>query len=307
MMSDDAAELKTSWRDIAPFSLDGVENCAVPLLIAAPHGGRVYGADLAQDMRHFASVSIKLEDRFVDMVARTVAGRVGAASLVAHVPRAVIDLNRSSDDVDWGMVSGPVPENASRHGSNRRARSGLGLVPRRLPDTGEIWRRGLLGEDLRNRIQSVHRPYHAALGKALEAMRDRWGAVLLLDLHSMPPLRLEGHRAGARFVIGDRFGGSCGPTLTARALQFLALHGQAAAHNRPYAGGYVLDRHGAPARNIHAFQLEICRSLYLDERMEELSSGLGGLCDLLTGFCNHLASQIADLASAAPDGRMAAE
>ena len=306
-MSDGPTDLNDSWRDVAPFSIGGVEDCAVPLLIAAPHGGRIYGADVVQTMRDFDGVSVKLEDRFIDLVARAVAKSVGAASMIAHVPRAIIDLNRSSDDVDWSMVSGPVPENAVRHGNNRRARSGLGLVPRRLPDTGEVWSRRLAAEDLQNRIHLVHRPYHAVLGAALETMRDRWGAVLLLDLHSMPPLRSEQGQSGAHFVIGDRFGGSCAPALVGEALRFLAEHGQAAAHNRPYAGGYVLNRHGAPARNIHALQLEVSRSLYLDEAMTQLTSGMSNLCDLLHDFCRHLAGRVADLASSPPKGRMAAE
>ncbi|WP_240957014.1 N-formylglutamate amidohydrolase [Pseudopontixanthobacter vadosimaris] len=307
MMNDATTEPMTSWRDVAPFTMSGSTDCAVPLLIAAPHGGRVYGADLAQDMRHFASVSIKLEDRFADLLALNIASRVGAASLIAHVPRAVIDLNRSSDDIDWSMVSGKSPENDVRPGGNRRARSGLGLVPRRLPDTGEIWRGRLPAADLQSRIEMVHRPYHAALAKALGIMRDRWAAVLLLDLHSMPPLRSEGRHPAARFVIGDRFGGSCAPRLAAQALHFLNLHGHDAAHNRPYAGGYILDRHGAPARNVHALQLEICRSLYLDDLMTEPSSGFDDLCDLLTGFCSHLASRVADMAMSASGGRLAAE
>ena len=33
-----------------------------------------------------------------------------------------------------------------------------------------------------------------------------------------------------------------------------------AAQNRPYSGGYVLDRHGAPERGIHALQVEVCRA-----------------------------------------------
>ncbi|NTZ42984.1 N-formylglutamate amidohydrolase [Altererythrobacter sp. SALINAS58] len=306
-MSDGTADLKNSWRDVAPFSISGIDKCAVPLLIAAPHGGRNYGADVVQNMRDFDSVSVKLEDRFIDLVARAVATSVGAASLIAHVPRAIIDLNRSSDDVDWSMVSGPAPENAVRHGNNRRARSGLGLVPRRLPGTGEVWSRRLAAEDLKNRIQLVHRPYHAVLGAALEAMRDRWGAVLLLDLHSMPPLRSERGQNGADFVLGDRFGGSCAPALVAESLRFFAGYGQAAAHNRPYAGGYVLDRHGAPARNIHALQLEVSRSLYLDDPMTQPASGMSALCNLLDDLCRHLAARVADLASSPPKGRMAAE
>src|SRR5690606_16073345 len=111
---------------------------------------------------------------------------------------------------------------------------------------------------------------HAALSAALESLRDRWGAALLLDLHSMPPL---GPKSGANpapdFVVGDRFGASCDRALAAAAFDHLAAHHRRAAHNRPYAGGFVLDRHGAPGRGIHAMQVELCRTTYLDAELRQ--------------------------------------
>ncbi len=36
--------------------------------------------------------------------------------------------------------------------------------------------------------------------------------------------------------------------------------------NKPFAGGYITERFGAPAQGVHAVQIEIARALYLDER-----------------------------------------
>jgi N-formylglutamate amidohydrolase len=33
--------------------------------------------------------------------------------------------------------------------------------------------------------------------------------------------------------------------------------------NTPYSGNHILERHGMPARGIHAIQVEVDRSLYL--------------------------------------------
>ena len=44
--------------------------------------------------------------------------------------------------------------------------------------------------------------------------------------------------------------------------------------NRPYAGGYITEHHGRPARGVHALQIEINRGLYLDERTFEPNAGL---------------------------------
>jgi N-formylglutamate amidohydrolase len=226
-----------------------------------------------------------------------------AALLVAHAPRAMLDLNRSPEDVDWSMVvggaSGGAP-GAGRHSlANRRARGGLGIVPRRLAGFGEIWKGRLECSELEGRIAAIHRPYHAELSATLEDLRDRWGAALLLDLHSMPPL--PARRAGQpapEFVVGDRFGASCNRSLASAAFDYFAAHDRSVAHNRPYAGGYVLDRHAAPARGIHALQLEVCRSSYLDTRLAEPSGRAAGVARLIAGLVRALASEVAGLGEA---------
>ncbi len=276
------------------FTLALREPAPVPILIAVPHAGRVYPPALTALMRNQAAASLRLEDRFADLVAEAVARETGAGLLVAHAPRAMIDLNRAPDDVDWDMVTGGAPEPRGRLGAGRRARSGLGLVPRRLPGLGELWKRRMTAEELATRVEQVHRPYHAALAGGIEAMRDRWGAALLIDLHSMPPLGPKrGADAAPDFVIGDRFGASCDRTLSAAAFEHFAQAGRRVAHNRPYAGGYVLDRHAAPARGLHALQIEICRSSYLDARLQEPGAGLSAVARLVAGLVRRLAVELA--------------
>ena len=244
-----------------PFTLTLESSLPVPVLITVPHAGRDYPEDVIAAMRNPELGPRKLEDRFVDRLSEAVAQETGAALLVAHAPRAMIDLNRAPDDVDWSMVAGARPHGTSHSAANRRARSGLGLVPRRLPGSGEVWRQCLSAEELQRRIETVHRPYHRAVGDTLDRIRDRWGAALLIDLHSMPPLRTGSHgESAAEFVIGDRFGASCSGLLSAAALHRLGAMGRLAAHNRPYSGGYGLDHHAAPRRGIHAMQIEVCRS-----------------------------------------------
>ena len=281
----------------APGMAAFAQRCAhpkpIPILIAVPHAGRFYPASLTGRMRNPADAPLRLEDRLVDLLAEAVASATGASLIVAHAPRALIDLNRSADDVDWEMIAGGALPGGARMGAGRRSRSGLGLVPRRLPGIGEIWRGRISQAELAARIDLVHRPYHHALSEALEELRDRWGRALLIDLHSMPPLGpLTGPDAAASFVVGDRFGASCDGALVRAALHHLSDAGQLAAHNRPYAGGYVLDRHGAPARGLNALQLEVCRSVYLDAAMTGPGSGFAATVELLTGLVRRLASEV---------------
>jgi N-formylglutamate amidohydrolase len=276
------------------FTFTRFDPAPVPVLLAVPHAGRAYPASFARNMREPAAASLRLEDRLADVVAEAVARETGASLLVAHAPRAVIDLNRAPDDIDWDMVADAMPERRVRNAAGRRARSGLGLIPRRLPGLGELWRRKLSHDELAARLERVHLPYHATLAAGLEQLRDQWGAALLIDLHSMPPLGPKrGTDSAPDFVVGDRFGTSCDGALSAAAIDHLSAVGRKAAHNRPYAGGYVLDRHGATARGVHAMQIEICRSTYLDAQLREPSPGLAAVVRALAGLVRRMAEELA--------------
>jgi N-formylglutamate amidohydrolase len=284
-----------------PFTLT-LPDDAPPVLIAVPHAGRCYPPNVSARMRLPAYAKMRLEDRLVDLVAHAVARDTGAALLVAHAPRAMIDLNRGPEDMDWDMVTGlPPAERAAQH-SSTRARGGLGLIPRRLSGTGEIWRSPLPGAEVEARLAAVHEPYHQTLAAALHNLRAQWGAALLLDLHSMPPLAQTSSGGRVDCVIGDRFRAAAAPALSLAAINHLQAIGYRTAHNRPYAGGYVLDRHGNPGHDIHALQLELCRSLYLDEELREPGAGLPAIVSAVSGLVRRLAAELS-----APGQKLAAE
>jgi N-formylglutamate amidohydrolase len=285
--------------DGAPaFTLTVPPRLRLPVLVAVPHAGRAYPAGVTARMRDAGLAQLRLEDRHADRLGVAIARETGAALLVAHAPRALLDLNRAEDDVDWDMIDGgrpadmPAAEPGQR--SNARARSGLGLVPRRLPGSGEIWRGRLAPAELAARIEGIHRAYHTALEAALARICAEWGAALLVDLHSMPPLRAaEGEARAPVVVVGDRFGASCHNALVARGLAHLEARGVPAALNRPYSGGYVLDRHGAPRGGVHAVQIEVCRATYLDRQLSEPGAGLPAVAAMLVDLVRELGAEAA--------------
>jgi len=277
------------------YSLVHPQPSALPLLIAVPHAGRSYPGSLLERMRNPGFAALKLEDRYADRLGQEVARRTGAALLIAHAPRAMIDLNRDVQDIDWDMFSRGRPDNVGSYTPGMRARSGLGLIPRRLPGLGELWKRRHDAEDLAARLSGIHTPYHDCLSRTLGELRARWGAAMLLDLHSMPPLGFRGSPQAPEFVLGDRFGTSCHGALVAHCFGYFAEMRRGAAHNRPYAGGYVLERHGDPVQGVHALQLEIDRSSYLDSRLAEPGEGFDAMVDLLTELVRRLAAEVADM------------
>jgi N-formylglutamate amidohydrolase len=217
----------------------------------------------------------------------------------------MIDLNRATDDVDWDMFARGRPDSVGSYTPGMRVRSGLGLIPRRLPGLGELWKRRHDEEDLAARIDSIHTPYHACLAETLDGLRQRWGAAMLIDLHSMPPLGFRGGQAAPEFVLGDRFGATCHGSLVGSCFSYFAEQRCGTAHNQPYAGGYVLERHANPGEGIHALQLEIDRSRYLDARMVEPGPGFDRMVEVLIGLVRRLAGEVAELGRLQAPGRWA--
>lgn len=238
----------------------------MPLLLSVPHAGRDYPRALLDRLRVSPDALIRLEDRYVDRLA-ALAYRRGVPGIVARAPRAWVDLNRAADEVDSHMVDKGGQQDFAE--PSAKVRGGLGLIPRRLTGYGELWRSRWPLESVRSRVETVHAPYHQAVAGALETMRRRFGGAILLDLHSMPPLDPSGPGSAPRIVIGDRYGQSASSRVCERAVGHMESLGFKVALNHPYAGGYNLARHGNPGANIHAIQIEIDRSLYLDRALRE--------------------------------------
>jgi N-formylglutamate amidohydrolase len=224
----------------------------IPVLLSVPHAGRDYPDWLVELCGKGKAALRALEDPLVDRLIWRALGH-GVGAVIAQAPRAAVDCNRAEDEVDPGMVRG--------HGRSRmspRARGGLGIVPSRTAAHGHLWRRSISSAELEQRLADAYRPYHVAIEEQLGLLQDRFGCALLLDCHSMPAAN------GVKpVVVGDRFGRSAAPWLTAAALEIASVAGFCAAANDPFAGGHVLDRHGSPHKGVHALQIEVDRAAYL--------------------------------------------
>ncbi|URW76080.1 N-formylglutamate amidohydrolase [Sphingomonas donggukensis] len=263
-----------------------------PVVLSVPHAGRDYPPELLAALAVPEAALLPLEDRLADRLA--IAARGDETLFVARRPRAWIDLNRAEHERDPRIDDGA--SNAAAPYPSLKVRGGLGLIPRRASGATPIWRGRWSADAVAARIAADHRPYHSALAAALQAARARFGIAILLDVHSMPPLP---DRPAPQVVIGDRFGRSAGARLVARLDAAARAHGVRTALNAPYAGGHILDRHGAPARDIHAVQLEVDRTLYLDRDGRTLGQGFAGAAALLRDMAAAVADEATGLALAA--------
>lgn len=277
-------------ESLAGFDRYGPAVSASPVILSVPHAGRDYTPELLAKARVRPEILRRLEDRWADLLVHPLIDR-GFTVLVARAARATIDLNRHEREIDPGMVSGlPLGQPLQ---SSAKLRGGLGLLPRRLPGAPDLWRSPFAWEEVRGRIDSIHRPYHAAVTQLMRAAREAHGHAILIDLHSMPPLPPASPNVAApALIFGDRFGRSACARLVQLAADIGQGHGFPSAQNHPYAGDHMIERHGRPERDMHAIQVEIDRSHYLDVTLDRPGPGLERMRAFVTNLAQAMAEEL---------------
>lgn len=251
-----------------PFVLIEPLRRTAPLIFASPHSGRRYPPELLADARVSLISLRRSEDAYVDELFAGAAVH-GACVLSATVARAYVDLNRDPAELDPEMFDERPPQ--SPQTNSARVQAGLGAIPRISGDGQAIYRRKLSLSEADRRINNIHRPYHALLQNLLAETKAHFGCAVLIDCHSMPNNARGAHAPDV--VLGDRFGASCHPSVTALAEATLRRLGYRVARNTPFAGGHTTQFYGRPAAQVHALQIEINRGLYVDERTLERTNG----------------------------------
>lgn len=255
-----------------PFEVAEPSSLALPLVFSSPHSGSVYPRRFLAAARLEKAVLRRSEDAFVDELFAAAAA-LGAPLIKARFPRAYLDLNREPYELDPRMFEGRLPPYANTR--SLRVAGGLGTIARVAGQAQEIYAgRVPVGEAL-ERIEKLYKPYHARLRALLDRALRVFGIAVLIDCHSMPSgsprpgpaARAGGGEAAQKpdIVTGDRFGVSCGGHIISAAEETLRHCGYAVQRNKPYAGGFITEHYGDPAKGCHAMQIEVNRALYMDE------------------------------------------
>jgi N-formylglutamate amidohydrolase len=273
----------------------------VPFVFNSPHSGRYYPADFLAAACLDKHEIRRSEDLYVDRLFAPVV-ELGAPLMSAVYPRAYLDVNREPYELDPKMFEGRLPPFANVR--SLRVAGGLGTIPRVVSDAANIYRGPLSVAEGLGRIERIYRPYHDTLRHLLAQTHAAFGLAILIDCHSMPSnIRGGPSRARPDFVLGDRFGTSCMPELTDCVAGTLQGLGYTVCRNKPYAGGFITEHYGRPARGLHSLQIEINRALYMDEEELEPNPGFARLSRDLTG----LARALLGLLEGVAEPRQAAE
>lgn len=220
-----------------------------PVLVSVPHAGTRLSEGLAARLTR-AGRSLPDTDWYVDRLWSWVT-ELGAGLLVATHSRYVVDLNRPADDAP--LYTGPT----------------TGLVPVETFAGEPLYAEGAEpdADDVAVRIETYWRPYHDALARTLDAVRDRHGHAVLLDAHSIRsrvPRLFTGRLPDLNLGTWD--GRSADPGLAEQADAVLAgAAGFTHVRDGRFKGGHTTRHYGRPEQGIHALQLEMAQSAYMVE------------------------------------------
>src|SRR5271169_3097090 len=257
-MSEIGDELDPPFEVLEPAEGKG------PVLFNSPHSGSTYPREFLAISRLDIATLRRSEDSFVDEL---IAGVVkqGYPLMRAHFPRCFVDVNREPYELDPRMFEGRLPAFANTR--SLRVAGGLGTIARVVGDAREIYDRRLPVDEALGRIELYYKPYHRELRRLVMRAQQGFGLAILLDCHSMPSSASgRDERPRADIVLGDRYGTSCATLVTDVIEETLRDLGYSVLRNKPYAGGFITEHYGDPAAGLHAAQIEINRSLYMDER-----------------------------------------
>lgn len=220
---------------------------ASPLVLSMPHPGTGLPAEVAAQLN---ARGAQVED--TDWHMRQLYGfaeRFQPTIIEAGLSRFVIDLNRDPAGVSL------YPGQATTE-----------LVPTTTFDGAPIWQTAPDEAEITRRREAYFRPYHDALAAEIAHAKAQHGFCLLWDCHSIKsviPRLFPGTLPTLN--LGTNSGASAAPAVEAAATAAMAGSTFTQVVNGRFKGGWITRHYGQPAEHVHALQMEIALSAYLDD------------------------------------------
>ena len=286
---------------MAVYDLVEPRKCSSSVVFASPHSGRDYPESLMAKTTLDKRTIRSSEDAHVDELFNY-AAEFGSPLLAARTPRAYVDFNRSPNELDPALIEG-VPDPVW----NSKISWGLGVIPRVVANGQSIYSERLPVSEALMRLEKCWIPYHEKLEFLLNRAHRVFGESILIDCHSMPREAMEGVVSGnggirPEVVLGDRYGTSAHEKIVDGVEAAFVGAGLEVVRNKPFAGAYIAQRYGHPASGRHAVQIEIDRSLYMDERQFRKNGNFDAFRALIKGVTAKIAAMgLSDCVSVAAE------
>ncbi|MEI7973861.1 MAG: N-formylglutamate amidohydrolase, partial [Bdellovibrio sp.] len=205
-------------------------------------------------------------DRFVNRLYQSALADLQLDAVIAPWHRYAVDLNRKPEDQDMD------PQELRNKNAARKLAGGFHW---RVSTRGDVLLdRPITASEHTTLRALIYEPFHQDIQKQYESrFKAGFAEVYHLDLHSMPSRGTEAHRdpgeLRADVVISDSMGKSARPDFVDVVLLSFVRAGLKTSYNWPYYGGRLTEHYGKPQLHQHCVQVELNRSLYMDEETKQ--------------------------------------
>lgn len=265
-LTDKHIDFRINYKKLKIFDEFNTKDFQYPIVLSSPHSGCDFPQEFLQNSCRSESELRSSEDSFVNDIIID-ASNAGIPMISMNIPRTFVDVNRDKIEIDDTMYfdKAPSPDTVG----SRRCRVGLGVIHRIVAQNKPIYDGLISYEEAQERIKYVYEPYHKRLKQLIDKCQKKFGFCLLVDCHSMPSkiCNIMNESKPVEFCISNLFDESCPAPISAFIGEQLSQKGYRVEFNRPYAGAFITFNYCQPRKNIHTLQLEINRSLYMDENV----------------------------------------
>lgn len=228
------------------------ETKKVPIILSSPHSGTEFPDELKTHFRPELMIQPDDTDWFVHEL-YDFAPSLGITMIHAKYSRWVIDLNRDPHSKplysDGRIITELVPK-TDFFGNE------IYVDKKHVPDDAEIERR----------TENYYKPYYQKIENLLQERLNEFGKVILWDAHSIrrfvPTIQSEPF---PDLILGDNDGKSADGKIIEIALSNLRKGKYGVNHNSPFKGGNITRSFGKPENKIHALQLEMSKTNYMND------------------------------------------
>jgi len=252
------------------------------LILSSPHSGSFYPEDFLPLSNIQFPDLIQNEDSLVDHL---IDGTLDNNNIILKAvwSRSVVDVNRAINDFHHNDFDPPIID--IKPLPTKYARSGIGVIPIRSGINDKMYISKLPGEVGMKWLNLAWKNYHSTLNNLLNSTYSKFGHYVLFDFHSMPSFS-ENKKKHADIVLGDCHGKSIGSNFIDFIETQLKNSGLHIKRNSPYSGGYITENYGKPKEGKHTIQIEINRSIYLNEKSREKNSNFEECKKVLSELIN---------------------
>lgn len=239
-----------------------------PLIVTIPHSGEKVPPQTPWLSALPEEILMCDVDRYVDFLYEPALQKLKIPFVKTEWHRYAADMNRVPEDVDCTSVEG----NSNPAGSFNR---GFHWVITTYKH--QLMTKPMSQKTHDELVQLVYEPFHSGIRELYKALHDKgYKKTFHIDAHSMPSIGTSEHRdpgeARADIVVSDSKGKSCDPRFKDLVIAAYVTAGFKVGYNWPYFGGRVTEQYGNPSRDQHTLQVEMNRSLYMDEKTKKLKS-----------------------------------